>query len=217
MPDENPLLPLIRAALHGVDDPEIHRPITELGMVDDIHVADDGEVVVRILLTTGGCPLKDRLRNDVTIALSAVEGVTGVTVDMGVMNDGASPCAARAASQRDIPLAKLTSHTRVRHRVRQGRRRQVLRLGEPRAAWRTGRSVGLLDADVRAPDLLGLLRTRPDRAGGRQRPAPRRDPRHQGHQRRMMAVARPVVAARPDPRPGAHATVRRRVLGDLDY
>ena len=60
MPDENPLLPLIRAALHGVNDPEIHRPITELGMVDDVHAADDGEVVVRILLTTGGCPLKDR-------------------------------------------------------------------------------------------------------------------------------------------------------------
>ncbi|HSN12000.1 MAG TPA: iron-sulfur cluster assembly protein, partial [Propionibacteriaceae bacterium] len=63
MPDENLLLPQIRAALHHVMDPEIHRPITDLGMVDAVSADDDGHAVVRILLTTGGCPLRDRLRN----------------------------------------------------------------------------------------------------------------------------------------------------------
>ena len=48
---EHPLLPHIRAALHEVEDPEIRRPITDLGMVDDIQVTDGGDVAVRVLLT----------------------------------------------------------------------------------------------------------------------------------------------------------------------
>ncbi|MGV8850346.1 MAG: Mrp/NBP35 family ATP-binding protein [Propionibacteriaceae bacterium] len=165
MPDENPLLPLIRAALHGVDDPEIHRPITELGMVDDIHVADDGEVVVRILLTTGGCPLKDRLRNDVTIAVSAVDGVTGVTVDMGIMDDeqrlALRTMLRGGVPERDIPFAKPTSHTRVlaiaSGKGGVGKSSVAVNLALALAA--DGRSVGLLDADVyghSVPDLLGI-------------------------------------------------------------
>src|SRR3954452_13080870 len=78
----------ITAALAGVNDPEIRRPITDLGMVDDVSVADDGTVDVRILLTVSGCPMRERLVSDITAAVSAVFGVTGVRVDFGVMNEG---------------------------------------------------------------------------------------------------------------------------------
>ena len=50
----------IQAALATVDDPEIRRPITELGMVKGFTVGD-GLVKVELLLTVAGCPLRDKL------------------------------------------------------------------------------------------------------------------------------------------------------------
>ena len=67
----------VRAALARVDDPEIGKPITELGMVADIAIGEDGSVAVRVLLTVPGCPMKDRLSRDVTSAVGAVQGVWG--------------------------------------------------------------------------------------------------------------------------------------------
>ena len=162
MPEENPLLPLIRAALHGVQDPEIHRPLTDLGMVDDIRVDAQGHATVRILLTTGGCPLRDRLRNDVT---AAVSGIEGVTVDMGVMNaeqQGALRTMLRGGvPEREIPFAKATSHTRILAIAsgKGGVGKSSIAVNLALALAVKGRSVGLLDADVyghSVPDLLGL-------------------------------------------------------------
>src|SRR3954465_7865181 len=77
----------IDAALATVSDPEIHRPITDLGMVKSVEVATDGSVDVGIYLTTAGCPLRERITTDVTAAVSRVDGVTGVRVDLDVMSD----------------------------------------------------------------------------------------------------------------------------------
>ena len=66
------LLEQVNAALATVNDPEIKRPITELGMVDSVDVADDGSVAVHVLLTVAGCPLKDTINRDVTAAVTAV-------------------------------------------------------------------------------------------------------------------------------------------------
>ena len=59
------------AALHTVNDPEIHRPITDLGMVDEVDVDADGRARVRVLLTVTGCPMQDTLTRDVTAAVAA--------------------------------------------------------------------------------------------------------------------------------------------------
>src|SRR3954469_23637586 len=77
----------IHAALATVSDPEIHKPITDLGMLKSVEVADDGSVDVGIYLTTQGCPLRDRITSDVTTAVSKVPGVTQVRVDLDVMSD----------------------------------------------------------------------------------------------------------------------------------
>jgi ATP-binding protein involved in chromosome partitioning len=74
-------------ALSQVQDPEIHRPITELDMVSDVAIGDDGVVKVSVLLTVPGCPLKDRITKDVTAAVAPLPGVRGVDVNLGVMTE----------------------------------------------------------------------------------------------------------------------------------
>ena len=76
----------IQAALATVQDPEIHRPITDLDMVESVAVDSAGAVRLGILLTVAGCPMRDKLRTDITVAVAAVPGVAGVQVEFGVMS-----------------------------------------------------------------------------------------------------------------------------------
>lgn len=75
----------VREALHGVRDPEIGRPIDELGMVKGVAIEGDA-VRVDILLTIAGCPLQDRITGDVTAALAPL-GVSSVDVRMTPMSE----------------------------------------------------------------------------------------------------------------------------------
>src|SRR3954449_9005738 len=81
----SPAIDQIQAALARVNDPEIKRPITDLGMVENIDVDDTGKVAVRVLLTVAGCPMKDTITREVTAEVSKVAGVTAVEVQLGVM------------------------------------------------------------------------------------------------------------------------------------
>jgi ATP-binding protein involved in chromosome partitioning len=85
-------------ALTTVMDPEIHKPITELDMVKTITI-DGPNVIVEVLLTVAGCPMKDRLTKDVTAAVSPLEGIGRVEVVLGVMTE----------EQRQAMVAKLRS------------------------------------------------------------------------------------------------------------
>ena len=112
-----PLESAVRTALAGVDDPEIRKPITELGMVAGIGIAGDGRVTVDVLLTVPGCPMKEQLTREVTNAVSAVEDVTSVDVRLGVMTD-AQRTELRTtlrgdAPANEIPFAQPGSRTRV--------------------------------------------------------------------------------------------------------
>ena len=77
--------PRLRAALDGVIDPELRRPITELGMVDSA-VVREGRVEVSVLLTVQGCPLRGTIEQDVREAALTVAGIDDVAVSVGYMS-----------------------------------------------------------------------------------------------------------------------------------
>ena len=77
----------VRAALGKVIDPELRRPITEVGMVKDVTVESDGAVHVEIYLTTSACPKKTEITDRVTAAVTDVPGTGTVKVTLDVMND----------------------------------------------------------------------------------------------------------------------------------
>lgn len=167
---EHPLVPLIRQALQRVDDPEIRRPITDLGMVDGIDVDAGGRARVRVLLTVSGCPLRDTLHRDVTAAVGAVSGVASVDVELGVMSDEQ-----RAAlrdllkggqAEREIPFARPDSLTQV-IAVASGKGgvgKSSVTVNLARALAAAGHKVGILDADIyghSVPAMLGVADARP--------------------------------------------------------
>src|SRR2546427_7055919 len=82
-----PSVEQVTQALDGVQDPEIHRPITELGMVKNVSVGADGAVLVEVYLTVAGCPLRDTITRDVTTAVSKLPGVSSVRVQLDVMSE----------------------------------------------------------------------------------------------------------------------------------
>jgi len=160
----------VQAALATVQDPEIKRPVTELGMVDDVRIDPDGSVRVRILLTISGCPLKETLTRDTQQAVGAVPGVTRVEVELGVMTDeqrhGLREQLKGGASTRDIPFARPGSLTRVlaiaSGKGGVGKSSVTVNLAAEMA--RSGLAVGVVDADVyghSVPDMLGVGDRRP--------------------------------------------------------
>ena len=167
---EHPLVPQIRQALHRVEDPEIRRPITDLGMVDDIAVDAEGRSRVRVLLTVAGCPLRDTLRRDVTAAVVAVPGVTAVEVDLGVMSDEQRAALRNVLkggqADREIPFARADSLTEV-IAVASGKGgvgKSSVTVNLARALAAAGRKVGVLDADIyghSVPAMLGIADSRP--------------------------------------------------------
>ena len=167
---EHPLLPHVRAALHTVEDPEIRRPITDLGMVDEIRAYDDGNVFVRVLLTVQGCPMRSEIIGRVDKAVSAVDGVTNVDVELGVMNDEQREAMRTmlrgGQQQREIPFGKAGNLTRVLAVAsgKGGVGKSSVTVNLALALAKQGRSVGILDADFYGhsiPELLGLGDARP--------------------------------------------------------
>jgi ATP-binding protein involved in chromosome partitioning len=165
-----PSLEQVNAALATVNDPEIKRPITELGMVDTIDIDGAGVVHLTVLLTVAGCPLKDTITRDVTGALNRVEGVTDVDLTLGVMTAeqraGLKEVLSGGQAQREIPFAQPGSLTKV-YAIASGKGgvgKSSVTVNLALAMAKQGLKVGIVDADIyghSVPAMLGVADHRP--------------------------------------------------------
>jgi len=153
---------LVDAALATVLDPEIRRPITEIGMVKGVEIAS-GSVTVSVYLTITSCPMQDTIANTVKEAVSEIEGVTEVNVVLDVMSDE-QRTALREQLQgpvKEIRFNRPDSLTRV-YAIASGKGgvgKSSVTASLAVSLSAAGLTVGILDADVYGhsiPDILGI-------------------------------------------------------------
>lgn len=154
----------VMAALATVNDPEIHRPITDLNMVDSIEI-NGGEVTVHALLTVAGCPMKNKIQADITAAVSAVNGVDSVQVTMQPMNEEQKKALREKLNggrpEKEIPFNAPGNLTRV-IAVTSGKGgvgKSSMTANLAAALVKQGLSVGVMDADIYGfsiPRMLGI-------------------------------------------------------------
>jgi ATP-binding protein involved in chromosome partitioning len=146
----------IRSALATVIDPELRKPLTELGMVKNINISGS-TAEIDIYLTIAGCPMKDRLSEDINKAVIGIAGITRVAIGFDVMSGG---------NEKSIPFARPDSLTRV-FAIASGKGgvgKSSLTANLAVALAARGQRVGILDADVYGhsiPRILGMLGARP--------------------------------------------------------
>jgi ATP-binding protein involved in chromosome partitioning len=155
----------IRTALGNVIDPELRRPITELGMVKSVDIDPDGDVHVAIYLTTASCPKKSEISERVATAVADVPGTAAVRVSLDVMSDE-QRTALRKKLRGDhrepvIPFAQPNSLTRV-YAVASGKGgvgKSTVTVNLAAAMAARGLSVGVLDADIHGHSIPRMMGT----------------------------------------------------------
>ncbi|NMN97714.1 Mrp/NBP35 family ATP-binding protein [Antrihabitans stalactiti] len=155
----------VRAALARVDDPEIRKPITELGMVKSVDIGSDSSVDIVVYLTTSACPMRTEITDRVSKAVADVPGVGRIRVDLDVMSDEQRTELRRSlrgdSAEPVIPFAQPGSLTRV-YAVASGKGgvgKSSITVNLAAAMAKKGLSVGVLDADIYGHSIPRMLGT----------------------------------------------------------
>ena len=163
---DNPLEDALWAALARVEDPELRRPITELGMVEYARVlAEEDDLQrhyaqVKVLLTIEGCPLKNTIDTQVREAAAAVTGIDRVQLELGAMNsEQRGALKSRLKPERTNPFTAPGSLTRIFGVVsgKGGVGKSSMTANLAAAFASRGLAVGIIDADVHGFSIPGLM------------------------------------------------------------
>ncbi|GAB3284655.1 Mrp/NBP35 family ATP-binding protein [Parasphingorhabdus pacifica] len=161
---QSPTEEAVRQALSTVEDPEIHKPITDLGMLKSVSIGSDGAVAIGVYLTVQGCPMRETITQRVESAVTAVEGVQNVEVELDVMSDEQRTELRKMlrgnTDEPRIPFAEPGSMTRV-YCVASGKGgvgKSSVTVNLAASMAERGLSVGVVDADIyghSVPRMLG--------------------------------------------------------------
>ena len=154
--------------LSQVIDPELRRSITDLGMVEHAEIIGT-KANIKVLLTISGCPMRDKLTQDIKAAVAKLPEVSEVNLEFGVMSDDQRQKVrelVRGEKSKEIPFARPDSLTRVIgiSSGKGGVGKSSVTTNLAIAVAQHGFKVGILDADVYGhsiPRLLGLIGQRP--------------------------------------------------------
>ena len=161
-----PLADDVRSAVGAVLDPELRRPLAELGMIGAVSVAASATARIELKLTIAGCPAAVAIEREVREAALSVAGVNRVDVDVRVMTpDERSallsqlrPGGSRAPQFGADSLTRIIAVTSGKGGV--GKSTVTANLA---ASWAAeGLNVGVLDADVYGFSLPALFGLTPD-------------------------------------------------------
>jgi len=146
----------ILEALARVNDPELHRSLTDLNMVRKVEIKE-GVVEITLAITVPNCPFKSQIESDVRTAVGTLPGVNEVIVHMGAMNDEERK--ALMGTSEEGTAAKYNHIQRVvavmsgKGGVGKSFVTGLLAAG----LTRNGHRVGILDADITGPSIPMLF------------------------------------------------------------